>query len=220
MAVNQAREGQGRVEGGPTAAYDAPTRQVRAVDDARDVDVNVVNRAQAQVPRERVYWGAIWVGLLGAFTSFVLFSLLGLAVGVSILSTNGARVLPSEGMGSVIWETVAGIVAYFVGGYVAGRAAPVFKRSWGALNGLSVFFLSMPFLLFGLVVLGGVVAGAYAGAGVAVGHLHITLTPLTSNPAISQARSASWAAVAWVLAGIIVSALGGALGTRRRPKMP
>src|SRR5207248_9202175 len=119
MAVNQAREGQGRVEGGSTAAYDAPTRQVRAVDDARDLDVNVSTRAQAQVPRERAYWGAIWVGLVGTVTSFVLVSLLGLAVAMSLLSSHGTSVLPSEGTGSIIWETVAGIVAYFVGGYVA-----------------------------------------------------------------------------------------------------
>ena len=201
-------------------AYDAPTRQVRAVEDAGDVNVNVVNRSQAQLPRERAYWGAIWVGLLGAFTSFVLFTLLGLAVGVTVLSFRGTSVLPSEGTGSIIWETVAGIVAYFIGGYVAGRAAPVFKRSWGALNGLSVFFLSTPFLLLGLVVFGGIAAGAYAGVGLTAGHLHISLTPLTSSPAIDQARAASWAAVAWVLAGIIVSYLGGALGTRRRPKTP
>src|ERR671937_1018254 len=113
MAVNQPREGQGRGGGDPTTAYSAPTQQVRAVDDPYDVDVNVGTRPQAQLLRERAHWGAIWAGLLGAFTSFVLFSLLGLAVGVSVLSTNGTSVLPSEGTGSVIWETVAGIVAYF-----------------------------------------------------------------------------------------------------------
>jgi hypothetical protein len=215
MAVNQ--QGRGRVEGGPATTYDAATQQVRAVDDARDVDGNAWSRPQAQLLRERAHWGAIWAGLLGAFTAFVLFSLLGLAVGVSVFSSRGASVLPSEGTGAVIWETVAGIAAYFVGGYVAGRAAPVFKRSWAALNGLSVFFLSMPFLLFGLLVLGGSAAGAYAGVGSA---LHITFTPPTSAPAIDQARYASWAAVAWVLAAIIVSYLGGALGTRRTPQMP
>jgi hypothetical protein len=217
MAVNQSREGQGRGGGGPTATYDAPTQQVRAVEDTGDVDVNVLNRSQAQVPRERVYWGAIWVGLLGAFTSFVLFNLLGLAVGVSVLSSRGTGVLPSEGTGSVIWETVAGIVAYFIGGYVAGRAAPVFKRSWGALNGLSVFFLSVPFLLFGLLVLGGSAAGAYAGASSV---LHINIPLPASAAAIDQARSVSWAAVAWFLAAVIASYLGGALGTRRRPQLP
>jgi MFS family permease len=217
MAVNQPRDGQGRGGGDPTTAYSAPTQQVRAVDDPYDVDVNVWNRPQVQLLRERVHWGAIWAGLLGAFTAFVLFSLLGLAVGVSLFSTGGASVLPSESTGAVIWETVAGIAAYFIGGFVAGRAAPVFKRSWAALNGLSVFFLSMPFLLFGLLVLGGSAAGAYAGLASA---FHITLTPPPSTPVIDQARAVSWAAVAWFLAAAIASYLGGALGTRRRPQLP
>jgi hypothetical protein len=167
-----------------------------------------------QLLRERAHWSAIWAGLLGAFTAFVLFSLLGLAVGVSIFSTGGTSVLPREGTGAVIWATVAGIASYFVGGFVAGRAAPVFKRSWAALNGLSVFFLSVPFLLFGLLVLGGSAAGAYAGLGSA---FHI---PPASAAAIDQARSVSWAAVAWFLAAAIASYLGGALGTRRRPQLP
>ena len=217
MAANPPRESQGRVGGDPMAAYNAPTQQVRAIDDPRDGDVNVWNRPQAQLLRERAHWGAIWAGLLGAVTAFVLFSLLGLAVGVSIFSTGGASVLPSEGTGAVIWETVAGIAAYFVGGFVAGRAAPVYKRPWAALNGLSVFFLSVPFLLFGLLVLGGSAAGAYAGLGSA---FHITLTPPPSAAAIDQARSVSWAAVAWFLAAAIASYLGGALGTRRRPQLP
>jgi hypothetical protein len=216
MAVNQPREGQGRGGGDPTSAYSAPTQQVRAVDDPHDVDVNVWNRPQMQLLRERAHWSAIWAGLLGAFTAFVLFSLLGLAVGVSIFSTGGTSVLPSEGTGAVIWATVAGIASYFVGGFVAGRAAPVFKRSWAALNGLSVFFLSMPFLLLGLLVLGGSAAGAYAGLG---SDFHVTLTP-PSAPAIDQARSVTWAAVAWFLAAAIASYLGGALGTRRRPQLP
>jgi hypothetical protein len=218
MAVNQPREGQGRGGGDPTTAYSAPTQQVRAVDDPHDVDVNVWNRPQTQLLPERAHWSAIWAGLLGAFTAFVLFSLLGLAVGVSVFSSGGISVLPSEGTGAVIWETVAGIAAYLVGGYVAGRAAPVFKRSWAALNGLSVFFLSMPFLLFGLLVLAGSAASAYAGLGSALGHL--TFTSPASALAIDQARSVSWAAVAWFLAAIIASYLGGALGTRRRPQLP
>ena len=96
MAVKQPREDQGRVERDPMTAYDTPTRQVHAVDDPRDVDVNVWHRPQAPLLRERVHWGAIWAGLLGAVTAFVLFSLLGLAVGVSVFSTNGTRVLASE----------------------------------------------------------------------------------------------------------------------------
>ena len=64
MAVNQPREGRDRVEGGPATTYDAPTQQVRAVDDARDVDGNAWNRPQVPLLRERAHWGAIWAGAL------------------------------------------------------------------------------------------------------------------------------------------------------------
>src|SRR5438128_1371672 len=142
MAVQQPREDAGRGEQVTTTAYDAPTRPVRAIGDAHNVDLDVWNRPEAQWLRQRAHWSAIWAGLLAAFTSFLVLSLLGVAAGVSVLSANGTGVLPSEGRGSIIWEMVAGIVSYFIGGCVAGRAAPVFKRSWGALNGVSVFFLS------------------------------------------------------------------------------
>jgi hypothetical protein len=221
MAVQQPREDPGRVEQVTTTAYDAPTHPARAVGDVHNVDLDVLNRPEAQWPRQRAHWNAIWAGLLAAFTSFVVLSLLGLAVGVSVLSSNGTGVLPREGRGSVIWEMVAGIVAYFIGGCVAGRAAPVFKRSWGALNGVSVFFLSMPLAIFALLALGAIAAGVGAGVAVALGHaFHVTVPPLTSGPALGQERTVSWAALAWVLAGIIVSYLGGALGTRQRPQAP
>jgi hypothetical protein len=227
MAAQQPHDDPGRVEQGAAAGYDMPTRPMRAVGDARDVDVGVWNRPEAVLPRNRVYWGAIWAGGLAALTSFIVLSLLGLAVGVSILSTSGTGVLTSEGRGSIIWETVAGIVSYLIGGYVAGHAAPVFRRSWSALNGLNVFLLSVPFILLALVVLGAIGAaasGIAAGVGLTLGHAHLigpvnVILPTTSQ-AIDQARTVSWAILAWVLAAIIASYLGGALGTRRKPQTP
>src|SRR2546423_10462061 len=124
MAVNQPRESQGRGGGDPTTAYSAPTQQVRAVDDPHDVDGDVWHRPQMQLLRERAHWSAIWAGLLGAFTAFVLFSLLGLPVGVSVFSTGGARGLPPGGAGGGVLGNGARIPAHLFGGLLGGPGAP------------------------------------------------------------------------------------------------
>src|SRR5437773_12537065 len=104
MAAQQPRKDPARVEPATTTEYDAPTRPIRAIGDVRDVGVDVWIRPEALLPRDRVYWGATWAGLVAGLTTFVVLSLLGLAVGVSVLTSNGTGVLPREGLGAVIWE--------------------------------------------------------------------------------------------------------------------
>ena len=76
---------------------------------------------------------------------------------------------PPQGVriGAAIWGALSPIVAFQLGGWVAGWTAAVFDRKWGALNGALVFVVAVPatLLLAGLglgTLLGAL--GSFAGA--------------------------------------------------------
>jgi hypothetical protein len=130
---------------------------------------------------DRVHWGPIIAGLLTAFTTLLLLSLLGLAVGLTTVNAGTATAQggpPADvGRNSAIWAAISGIVAFLLGGYVAGRTAAIFNRSWGALNGALVFMLAMPVILW--------LAGQ--GLGTVLGSLGNLSGALASNPSAAQA---------------------------------
>lgn len=212
MATNQDREWAANL--GPAAATTRPT-VVQPVDASRDataVSGSNVAIASAATAEGGVRWGAVWAGLLAAFTVFVLLSVLGLAIGLSTI--NGGTVLatgtmPNDaGRHSSFWLGVAGILSFLIGGYVAGRMAMVFTRGRAALHGSLIFFLAVPLLAL--------LAGLYAGGnldnlGAAV-HANRGLLQTASMGA--ALRDAAW----WTLIGLVValvaSALGGAFGAR------
>jgi hypothetical protein len=162
---------------------------------------------------ERVRWGAVWAGLLTALTAFILFSVLGLAIGLS--NVNGPAVVATglspydAGRNTALWLGVSGFIAFLIGGYVAGRAAVAFQTGKAALHGSLIFFLAVPLLaLFGALALG----GNLGNLGVWIGH---NLSLLQSRTSGDTARNTAW----WTLLGLVVAllagTLGGALATRR-----
>ncbi len=122
-------------------------------------------------------------------------------------------------------------MAFLLGGYVAGRTAAIFNRSWGALNGALVFMLAMPVILWlagqGLgTVLGslGNLSGALASnpsaaqaAQGAAGQAQATaqsIQPVDVARAAEAARNTAWGTLGGSLVALTTSALGGYLGTR------
>jgi len=183
--------------------------------------------------RDRVRWGPIMAGLATALTSLLMLSLLGLAFGLTVVNAGDAAAQGGtpEGLGrnSAIWGAISGLIAFLLGGWVAGRSAAVFDRGWGALNGALVFLVAVPVILWlasmGLgTVLGSL--GSFAGS--------LNPDPGTTQNVAEQARQAAQntqpAEVAraaetarntawWTLLGMVLglgaSAVGGMLGTRR-----
>jgi len=184
---------------------------------------------------DRVHWGPIVAGLLTALTTLLLLSLLGLAVGLTTVNAGTAAAQggpPADaGRNSAIWAAISGILAFLLGGYVAGRTAAIFNRSWGALNGALVFMLAVPLILW--------LAGQ--GLGTVLGSLGNLSGALANNPSATQAvqgaagqaqaaaqgvqpidvaraaegaRNTAWGALAGSLVALGASALGGSLGTR------
>lgn len=189
---------------------------------------------------DRVRWGPIFAGFVTALTTLLLLSLFGLAFGLTVADTTAPAVraggvAPSgSGTGAAIWGGVSALIAFGLGGLVAGQTAAVFARRWGALNGMLVFFLAVPFTLWlagqGLgTVLGtlgnysaalGISAGTaqnLAGAAVnQAGQVAASVQPVDVARAAENARNAAWGTLLAMGLGIGASALGGAMGTRRR----
>ncbi len=187
--------------------------------------------------RDRVRWGPIFAGLATALTSLLILSLLGLAFGLTVVNAGTAAAQgappPDTGRNTAIWGAVSALIAFFLGGLVAGKTAAVFGRGWGALNGALVFLAGVPVILMlagmGLgTVLGtlGNVAGslnadpgaaqqAVQGATDQARQAAQNVQPIDVARAAEGARNTAWGTLLGMAVGLGASALGGMLGTRR-----
>lgn len=85
---------------------------------------------------KRISWSAVIAGVVLAMVVSLLLSVLGTAIGsASIDPLQDANPLAGLGKSTAIWTAVSGVVALFVGGWVAGRLA----HREGALHGLLVW---------------------------------------------------------------------------------
>lgn len=199
-----------------------PVGAVRRGYDVNNVNVETVSPTR---PRDRVRWSAVWAGVLASLTSLVILSLLGLAIGLSMVdatttATSGPPIV--FGRDSAIWEGAMAIISFLIGGYVAGRSANTTRRGTAALNGVVVFLLSMPFMLWlagqGVGVVLGNLGSLIGGLGL-FGQLHSILTHTSVTPGdVIATRNAAWGALIGVLLGLLFSTIGGLLGARRRER--
>lgn len=109
----------------------------------RDIDIDMIRVVQ---PVDRVRWAAIFAGLFTTISTFILLSILGLAIGASAFTPGDD--LAGFGTGAGIWSAVSALLAFFVGGMIAARAAAVTGRGNGALNGAMVWIVMIPLALY------------------------------------------------------------------------
>lgn len=157
-------------------------------------------------------WGTIWAGALAALLLFLILDLLVFGIGIT-----SATDRPGD-TGSEDWVSgIVGVIAFFVGGYVAtGPFLAALRESRAALiEGLLVWALGS-LLLIALSVLG---IGQFFGAlGDVIGQAHALGDPSTTiepsqltNTIKSSALGAFLSLVVWAIA----SAVGSSLGSRR-----
>jgi len=189
----------------------------------------------ANLPRDRVRWGPIIAGFVTALTSLVLLGMLGAAIGVTSLNAgfDAARGAPPPDVGrnAGIWAGISTIIAFLIGGFVAGRTSAVFGRGWGALNGMLVFLFAVPFTLWlagqGLGAIMGTVGSFMSSLAINPGAASniagqvtqgapptANLTPNDVARAAEAARNTAWVALIGSLLALGAAALGGAMGTR------
>lgn len=114
----------------------APTYQ----NTAGDIDIDL------HTPTDRVRWGSIIAGLFAALSTLAVLSLLGLAIGASTYDT-GDRAR-DYGIGAGIWGGLSALLAFALGGWLAGRTAALRGPRNGMLNGAMVWALAVPLLLY------------------------------------------------------------------------
>jgi hypothetical protein len=164
---------------------DAPHRSpVTPAEDARTIQLNQVS------------WGAVVAGVVVALVVQLILNLFGVGVGAATLNP-AASDNPSAANFSIvaaIWWTVAGIIASFAGGYVAGRLAGAPNESTAGWHGLTAWALTSLVIFYLLTsAVGSIVGGAYSTLTSAVGNVASTVggaaqtAAQTAAPGLAQA---------------------------------
>lgn len=119
----------------------------------------------------RPSWGAIFAGAFVTMAVFVTLQLLGAGIGASAIDLTGSRVTSARslGIGAAIWWFIMGLIALFIGGWVAGRLGWRANRIDRALHGLTVWSLFyVALFLLVTTALGTVVGGGISLLGSSV----------------------------------------------------
>ena len=166
---------------------------VSPADDARTILVNNVS------------WGGVLAGVVAGLVTQLILNLIGIGMGASTLNpmTSDNPTASGFSIGAGIWWAVSGIVAAFVGGYIASRLSGRPKASTGAWHGLTSWALTTLVIFYLLTTaVGGLIGGAFntvssaiGGVGHAVGTAAQTAVPVLfqgTDPvgAMQQALSA------------------------------
>ncbi len=135
---------------------------VTPAEDARTIMINTVS------------WGAVVAGVAVALVTQALLNMLGVGLGAATLDplTGDNPSAQSFSIGAAVWWVVAGILAAFAGGCVAGRLCGRPKHSTGSWHGL-IAWAATTLILFWMVAsaVGGLVGGAFNAVGSAMGGL-------------------------------------------------
>ena len=135
---------------------------VTPAEDARTVLIN------------RVSWGAILAGVATALVTQLILNMVGIGIGASTLDpmTSDNPAASTFSIGAGIWWALSGIVAAFVGGFIASRLSGRPKESTGGWHGLTSW-AATTLLVFYLLstAVGSLVGGAFSTVSGALGGL-------------------------------------------------
>jgi hypothetical protein len=176
---------------------------------------DVVQQTQVIAPRDRVRWGPIVAGMLTALGTFLLLSLLALAIGAQTVRVGNANA-DDVGAGAGIVTGIIGLLSFLLGGFVAGRTSAVRGRDAGLLNGFLVWALGIGLILL-LASMG--VGQVFGAAGDLFGQYRALGSPSPDVDPAEVQRSLRNAAIPAFLSMALpaaAAALGGFLGSRDR----
>ncbi len=141
-----------------------------------------------------ISWGGVFAGVAIALSLHLLLNLLGLAIGAGVIdpAQNDTPAAASLSTGSVIWMIVSGIIAAFVGAYVASRMSGRVVRSTGALHGLTTWAVTTLVVFYMLTTsVGALVGGAFSGVTSVFSGAGSTIATATTAAAPSLANASN-----------------------------
>ena len=115
----------------------------------------------------RVSWGAVFGGVALSLITQFLLSMLGIGIGVSTIdpASGGMPAASTFSISAAVWWTASGIIAAFVGGWVAARLSGALAAS-ATLHGLVTWATTMLVVLYLLTTaVGALVGGAFGFLG-------------------------------------------------------
>jgi len=163
---------------------------VRATTNETDVTMTTVAGPALMESLRRVSWGAVFSGVVISLITQFLLGMLGLGIGVSTIEPMSPGASPSAETFSVaaaIWWTVSGIIAAFIGGWVAGRMSGALTAGSAALHGLVTWATTMLVVFYLLTTaVGSLIGGAFGVVGNALSGMSETarsMAPQLANAA-------------------------------------
>lgn len=92
---------------------------------------------------KRISWGAIFAGTLLALVILFTLSVLGAAIGLTVLDPTESDPAQGFGIGATVWWAISAIIALFFGGWAAAKLSAVWTQSNGILHGITTWALSL-----------------------------------------------------------------------------
>lgn len=148
---------------------------------AEDAHTILINKAS---------WGAIFAGVVVGLVVQVLLTMLGVGIGIATLDpgTGDNPAASSFSSGAGIWYVVSGIVAAYLGGYIASRLSGKTAATTGALHGLTTWAVTTLLVLYFLTsTVGSLVGGAFSGITSAIGGVGQTVAQAAA-PALANSN--------------------------------
>lgn len=140
----------------------------------------------------KVSWGAIFAGVVLALTTHILLNLLGAGLGAAVIdpASNDNPDASTLSITTAVWFVLSGLIASFVGGYVASRLSGRPLRSTGALHGVASWAVTTLILIYLLTTsVSALVGGVFSGLGGVVSSAGSTIATAatTAAPALATA---------------------------------
>ena len=175
--------------------------------------VNVAVEAEGH---DGVRWGPVWAGLLTALSTFLLLELL--FYGMGWLTIDPGPQTPGNNAG---WVTgILALVAFFLGGLVAGATAMWKGLTSGLLHGFMVWALGVLAILFLTLFGGGALLGSFADLIRNFVNLQqaANVTGQETSELARTAKDAALPAFFGLALPLAASMLGGLIGSKMWPR--